>query len=111
MRKLLELGAYCGYSALRMACVMPMGARLVSVEFSAANAAIARRIWDHAGVGDRVSVVVGSLGDGGDTLARLADEHGFAEGTLDFVFLDHDKDAYLPAVFPVHWPGRESRTL
>jgi catechol O-methyltransferase len=30
------------------------------------------------------------------TVERLRNEHGFAEGALDFVFLDHDKDAYLP---------------
>src|SRR6266513_2309749 len=59
---LLELGTYCGYSALRMSRVMPAGARLCSIEFSAANAAIARRIWDHAGVGDQLTVVVGTLG-------------------------------------------------
>ena len=95
-RRLLELGAYCGYSALRMARVMPADARLFSVEFSAANAEIARRIWEHAGVHDRVTVVVGSLGDDGQTIARLEEEHGFAPGSLDFVFVDHDKTAYLP---------------
>jgi catechol O-methyltransferase len=94
-RRLLELGTYCGYSALRMARVMPADARLYSVEFSAANAAIARRIWDHAGIGDQVTVVVGTLGDGGSTIDRLRSEHGFSEGTLDFVFIDHDKAAYL----------------
>ena len=50
-RQLLELGTYCGYSALRTAREMPEGARLVSIEFNADNAAIARRIWDHAGIG------------------------------------------------------------
>ena len=25
----------------------------------------------------------------------MANEHGFISGALDFVFLDHDKDAYL----------------
>lgn len=94
-QRLLELGTYCGYSALRMVRVMPPGARLYSVEFNPANADIARRIWDHAGVGERVSVVVGTLGDGGSTLRRLRDEHGFADGGLDFVFLDHDKGAYM----------------
>jgi catechol O-methyltransferase len=92
---LLELGAYCGYSALRMARVMPAGARLYSVEFSAANAGIAQRIWTHAGVTDRVSAIVGTLGDGGATLERLRREFGFGDGALDFVFVDHDKDAYL----------------
>jgi catechol O-methyltransferase len=95
-RRLLELGTYCGYSALRMARVMPEQARLCSIEFSQANADVARRIWDHAGLGDRVSVVVGSLGDGGHTMARLEAEHGLSAGTLDFLFIDHDKRVYLP---------------
>jgi catechol O-methyltransferase len=95
-RRLLELGAYCGYSALRMIRVMPSDAQLYSIELSPVNAQIARRIWDHAGVGDRVTVVVGHLGDGGSTLGRLRAEHGFADGELDFVFVDHDKSAYLP---------------
>jgi catechol O-methyltransferase len=94
-RRLLELGTYCGYSALRMARVMSQDARLRSIEFNPANAAIARRIWSHAGVGERVSVVVGSLGDGGQTLARLEGEHDFSDGGLDLVFIDHDKAAYL----------------
>lgn len=95
-RVLLELGAYCGYSALRMARAMPPTARLVSVELSADNARVARQVWDHAGLGDRVSVVVGSIGDGGDTLRRLVGQCGFGPGMLDFVFIDHHKDAYLP---------------
>jgi catechol O-methyltransferase len=94
-RRLLELGTYCGYSALRMARVMSPGAQLWSIEFSEANARIARRIWDHAGIGDRATVVVGSLGDGEQTIARLETEHGFARGSVDFVFVDHDKAAYL----------------
>ena len=95
-QRLLELGTYCGYSALRTARVMPEGARLYSVEFNPANAQIARRILAHAGVDDRVTVVVGTLGDGGATISALEDEHGFTGESLDFVFIDHDKDAYLP---------------
>jgi catechol O-methyltransferase len=95
-QRLLELGTYCGYSALRIARAMPSGAHLYSVEFNPANAAIARRVWQHAGVSDRITVIVGTLGDGGSTLATLRDEHGFTKGGLDFVFLDHAKDQYLP---------------
>jgi catechol O-methyltransferase len=94
-RRLLELGTYCGYSALRTVRVMPDDAHLYSIEFSPANAGIARRLLDHAGVGDRVSVVVGTLGDGGRTASALEDEHGFRAGSLDFLFMDHDKHAYL----------------
>jgi catechol O-methyltransferase len=95
---LLELGTYCGYSGLRMARVMPADARLCSIEFSPANAEIARRIWTHAGVSDRLSVVVGTLSDGGATIGRLRSEFGFTDGALDFVFVDHDKNAYVPDV-------------
>jgi len=90
----LELGTYCGYSALRIAAAAP-AAKIYSVELAEANAQIARRIWDHAGVGDRVTCVVGTIGDGGRTLDALAAEYGFGAGTLDFLFIDHDKKAYL----------------
>src|SRR5262249_50674751 len=65
--RILELGTYCGYSSLRMTADAP-SARVFSIEFNAANAAIARRIHEHAGVGGRVTVVVGTLGDGGKTI-------------------------------------------
>ena len=90
----LELGTYVGYGALRIARAAP-AAKVYSVELAEANAVNARQIWEHAGVADRVTCVVGTVGDGGRTLATLANEHGFASGALDFVFLDHDKDAYL----------------
>jgi catechol O-methyltransferase len=82
----LELGTYCGYSALRMARVMPREARLYSVEFNTANAEIARRILAHAGVNDRVTVIVGTLGDGGETIRTLRCEFDFTPGSLDLVF-------------------------
>jgi catechol O-methyltransferase len=90
----LELGTYCGYGALRIARAA-LNAKVYSIELAEANAANARQIWAHAGVADRVTCVVGTIGDGGRTLDTLANEHGFTSGPLDFVFLDHDKDAYL----------------
>jgi catechol O-methyltransferase len=90
----LELGTYCGYGALRIARAAP-AAKVYSVEFAEANAVNAREIWAHAGVADRVTCVVGTIGDGGHTLDALAGEHGFIAGALDLLFLDHDKDAYL----------------
>ena len=90
----LELGTYCGYSALRIARAAS-DAKVFSVEFAAANAEVARRIWAHAGVDDRVTCVVGTIGDGGQTLDALAGDHGFGAGTVDLLFIDHDKKAYL----------------
>ncbi len=91
---ILELGTYCGYSALRMAVAAP-SAKIVSIEFSAANAGIARRIHEHAGVSGRVTVVVGTLGDGGKTIETLRTQNGFNAGSVDFVFIDHEKSVYL----------------
>jgi catechol O-methyltransferase len=72
----MELGAYCGYSGLRIARAAP-GATVISIEKSGANASVARRVWAHAGLADRVTCINGT------------------ERCLDFVFLDHWKDVYL----------------
>ncbi len=92
---LLELGTYCGYSALRTIRVAPKDAHLVTIEFNADNAAIAQSIFEHANIKDRVTIVHGTLGDG-KTAATLKDALGFARGKVDFAFIDHAKEAYLP---------------
>lgn len=93
-RVVLELGTYCGYSSLRIARAAP-SAHVYSVELSAENADLARRVWDHAGVGDRITCVVGTLDDR-RARQRLDEEiHETATGTVDFVFIDHDKSSYV----------------
>lgn len=93
-RLALELGTYCGYGALRIAIAAP-AATVVSVELAQANADVAHRIWEHAGLGDRISCVVGTIGDGDRTMDRLEVEHGLGADALDFLFIDHDKNSYL----------------
>lgn len=51
---LLELGAYCGYSAVRMARLLPPGARLLTIEVNSDYAAITRQMLDFAGLQDKV---------------------------------------------------------
>ncbi|XP_062929291.1 catechol O-methyltransferase A-like isoform X2 [Mobula hypostoma] len=46
----LELGTYCGYSALRMVCVLKPGARLLTIEFNPTSARVAKQIFHFAGV-------------------------------------------------------------
>ena len=92
-KRVLELGTYCGYSALLMARTAP-DAHIFTVELSSDNAEVARRVWTHAGVADRITCVVGTIGDGGTTLDRLAG-YGFGPGNLDFMFIDHEKSVYL----------------
>ncbi|XP_055976324.1 catechol O-methyltransferase [Sorex fumeus] len=88
---LLELGAYCGYSAVRMARLLPPGARLLTIEFNPDYAAITQQMVEFAGVQDRVTVI---LGASQDIIPQLKKKHGV--DTLDMVFIDHWKDRYLP---------------
>jgi catechol O-methyltransferase len=92
--RVLELGAYVGYGALRIARKLPPGGRLHTIEFNADNARIAAQILAHAGALDRVTVVHGYLGDEGKTIARLKKE--IEPGQLDLVFIDHAKEEYAP---------------
>jgi catechol O-methyltransferase len=100
----LELGTYCGYSALVIARAAAR-TKVVSIELAEANAEVARRIWTHAGVPDRIVCVVGTIGDGGTTLDTLSREHGFRDDCLDFMFIDHAKHAYLPDLLSVEDRG------
>ncbi|PNJ05914.1 COMT isoform 2, partial [Pongo abelii] len=88
---LLELGAYCGYSAVRMARLLSPGARLLTIEINPDFAAVTQRMVDFAGVQDKVTLVVGASQDIIPQLKKKYDVD-----TLDMVFLDHWKDRYLP---------------
>ncbi|XP_003801756.1 catechol O-methyltransferase [Otolemur garnettii] len=88
---LLELGAYCGYSAVRMARLLSPGARLITIELNPDYAVITQKMVEFAGLQDRVTVVVGASQDIIPQLKKKYDVD-----TLDMVFLDHWKDRYLP---------------
>jgi catechol O-methyltransferase len=49
-----ELGTYCGYSALRMGRLLAQGGRIISLEMNADNARLARQVWQHAGIDERI---------------------------------------------------------
>ncbi|XP_051006628.1 catechol O-methyltransferase [Acomys russatus] len=87
----LELGAYCGYSAVRMARLLPPGGRLLTMEMNPDYAAITQQMVDFAGLGDKVTILIGASQDLIPQLKKKYDVD-----TLDMVFLDHWKDRYLP---------------
>jgi len=88
----MEIGAYCGYTAVRMGRLMPAGGRLISIEIDPLYAAIATKMVEHAGLSDRVSVEIGSLAD---RLPVIQKKFGVS-GALDALLLDHDVSSYLP---------------
>ncbi|XP_071619649.1 catechol O-methyltransferase [Heliangelus exortis] len=85
----LELGTYCGYSAVRIARLLKPGARLLTVEFNPEFAAIAKQMIEFAGVQDKVKVLEGPSGE---IIPQLKKK--YEVDTLDFVFLDHWKEKY-----------------
>ena len=104
-KQVLELGAYIGYSALRIARRLPDGGHVYSVEFNACNAGIAGRIVEHAGMSDLITFIVGSIGDAGATLKTMRNLHGFTAECLDLVFLDHHGDLYTSDLQHLHAAG------
>ncbi len=87
VRQALELGSYCGYSAVRIGRMLaPNGGLLVSVERSREHAVIAREIIAHADLSQTVEILIGPSEE---LLTRL-------ETVFDLVFMDHAKERYLP---------------
>ena len=84
--RVLELGCFCGYSAILIGNALPEGATLTGVEVHDKSVAVASSIVEFAGLADRVSIRHGSSTDVIGTL-----RHPF-----DLVFLDHWKDLYKP---------------
>lgn len=90
--RVLEIGVFTGYSALRMASALPTDGRLVACDIDARYMDEAQRWWSQAGVGDRIDARVGPALD---TLDALLDTG--AAGSFDLMYIDADKtssDAY-----------------
>ena len=111
----MELGTYCGYSAVRIGRLLPPGGKLVSVEVDPLYAAIAtkvppeplratprhraltsagpphaRQVVEHAGLGDKVKIEIGDLAGKFDTIAAK-----YSLGPLDALLMDHGASNYL----------------
>ncbi|EGV20371.1 O-methyltransferase [Thiocapsa marina] len=93
--RVLELGAYCGYSAVRMARLLRGGGQIISIEANPRHARIAKAMCRFAGVEDQVQIMVGWTGAIIPTLA----------GPFDLVFLDHSKDEYLVDLWRIEEKG------
>lgn len=83
--RVLELGAFVGYSAVLMARALPPGGRLVSVEYDPVAAEVAADMVAHAGLAERVEL---RRGDSADVIPALG-------SPFDLVFIDHWKNLYL----------------
>ncbi|KAJ7516130.1 hypothetical protein O6H91_22G044200 [Diphasiastrum complanatum] len=90
----LELGTYCGYSAVRISSQFQQPeSLLISIEKSPPNAEIAKQIIDHAGLSSKCEVLQGTLTKRVQDVKDILKK--FDQQFIDFVFLDHAKEFYL----------------
>lgn len=82
--RILELGAYCGYSSILIASTFGPQCQVTSIEISSASVESSRANVEVAGLSDQVTFLHGSSSE---VLAGI-------EGCFDLVFLDHWKDLY-----------------
>lgn len=82
--RILELGTYCGYSAIMLTNAFGEQTTLTSVDIDEESIAAATANVAHAGLAHQVQIIHGASSD---VLAEL-------EGAFDLVFFDHWKDLY-----------------
>jgi predicted O-methyltransferase YrrM len=101
-RRILEVGALGGYSAIWLARALPADGRLISLEYEPRHAEVARVNLAAAGLADRSEVRVGR---GLDLMQELI---ATAAPPCDMIFIDADKPAYpeyLDAALQLTRPG------
>jgi len=84
--RILEIGTAIGYSGIWLATALPPDGMLITMEVDEGRAEQARRNFSRAGLANRVTVIVG------DAQLKIAK----VSGPFDLVFLDSDKQLYVP---------------
>ena len=87
-RRILEIGTFTGYSALRMALALPEDGKIVACDVSEEWTAIARRYWREAGVAAKIDL---RLAPALETLEGL---RRAGAAPFDLAFIDADKTSY-----------------
>jgi len=99
----LELGTYCGYSAVRL-CLAAKAKEKSAFKYYTIDPEpqpAAQVLLERAGLSDKV---IALRGEGKEVIPTLATKHGL-EGKVDFVFIDHDKKAYLADLLLIESAG------
>jgi catechol O-methyltransferase len=93
--RVLELGAFCGYSAILFASRLGPGGRVISVELGEESVEAARANVAFAGLSEQVEIV---QGDAAEVIPGL-------RGPFDLVFLDHWKAFYQRDLIAIEQAG------
>jgi caffeoyl-CoA O-methyltransferase len=87
-KKVIEVGAYTGYTTLSLALALPNDGQVVCCDIS--DKYLARDIWAEADVDKKIKV---EIAPAAETLQRMIDDG--QEAQYDFAFIDADKVNYL----------------
>ena len=85
----IEVGTFTGYTALKVASILPASGKLVCCDISSEWTDIGRKYWLQAHVNEKIDL---QLAPAQQTLNKLL-ESGKAE-SFDFAFIDADKENY-----------------
>jgi caffeoyl-CoA O-methyltransferase len=88
-RRILEIGTLGGYSTTWLARALPSDGLLITLEYEAKHAEVARRNVQRAGLDPVVDIRVGSAGN---SLRALIGAH---TAPFDLIFIDADKTGYV----------------
>ena len=102
-RKVLEIGALGGYSAIWLGRALPPEGKVLSLEVEARHAEVARANVERAGLAERIEVRVGRALE---LLPQVAEEAG--DASFDLAFIDADKSnnaAYFAWAMRLVRPG------
>lgn len=97
-RRILEIGAFTGYSATCMAYGLPADGHIDTLEINDELEDLMREGWSRAGVSDKITL---HIGDACETLSTL-------KGPYDIVYMDANKREYVTyynLVFDLVSPG------
>src|SRR4051812_14615626 len=86
-KKILEIGTLGGYSTIWLARALPRDGRLITLEFDAKHAEVARANFARAGLSEMIDLRIGRAID---SLPKIAAEK---LGPFDLIFIDADKQS------------------
>jgi len=84
-RRVLEIGTFTGYSALKLAEGLPPDGEVITCDVNPETTAIAKQFWAKSPHGKKIVL---RLGPALETIESLP-------GPFDFVFIDADKENYV----------------
>ena len=102
-KKAIEVGTFTGYTALKVASVLPTGGKLICCDISTEWTDIGKPFWQEAKVSDKIEL---KIAPALSTLNDLLKKDG--ENSFDFAFIDADKtsyDSYYEACLKLIRPG------